>query len=1251
MKRKAMNLFVSISLCISMMASLTPVSLIEAYAVTNDTEALEEEQVETGTQERYKEKEIDVDADIKDDVDALVDAEWEEIKIKDAKDLLKLSKDCRLDTWSRNKIVTLESDINLIDSGFKTIPTFGGIFDGNGHTISGMTLYEENSHIGLFSEIQKNAVVMNLTVSGYVIPKGEQSVVGGIAGMNYGVIMNCTYEGTVSSKDYVGGIAGINELSGIITDSTNSGYILGEHFTGGIAGENMGSILRCKNTGEVNTKDQDVSMSLEDLSIANITSMFKAETDQTESDSAAMINGIVDMGGISGLNIGVIQHCSNKGTIGYEKIGYNVGGIAGRQSGYIEDCVNEGHILGRKDVGGITGQAEPYVTIDYTQDIIYQLSDNIGKLHDLIALTLDDVDGQSDTITNRLNIIKQFTDSALTDTNYLSNATIDWVDGVAGTANEAISRVEYIMDETTKEGGPIDQTKNAVGHLKSASEHLLDTLIDLNIYSYLTPEEQKEFEEYSHQLVDNNKEYADWFNEATPVYTQYYLDKIRNTDPWESYDGNTAHYKAGGAHDESDLRPTVSGALKADWEYSRYNELSQYMAIYEKYKPVEAGGWKHYDSGTETVICAFPVVDPADSNYATYNGKDTRLSKDVAASSEKIADLARLYANNKYHEKYGSSATPKSDSLDYGTKMAKIIYGHLDEMEDETRRDAEKAIDELKDAGDNVNEGLDSTKQMVRNLRDRGELRVPTLGAEYKEHANSLNNSLQGMSDNFGFLNNEMNNSSKVMTDDLRAVNDQFNVIMQLFTDAVDGVLDDDYSVDIEDNSLDVAASCMDATIADCVNRGLIEGSLDVSGIVGTMAIEYDYDLESDVTGIKDANMNTTYLTKCVLRKDINDGLVKAEKSYAAGICGLQEMGTILGCENYAKITSNSGKYVGGIAGQSLSDIISCYVKCIISGTEYIGGVAGGINNASDCYSIVNIEDAKSLYGAVAGDVTYEGRVRNNYFVSEDLAGIDRVSYSKKAEPMEYSDMINVEGIPNRFRLMTITFLLDDEDSDEDRIELGTANIAYGALLKDSDYPAVPTKAGYYAVFDTDAGMTVFEDEEITASYVRNVTTLASDAMLSNHQSAVLVDGQFKENDHLDAQKNPTAPDMLPSAIEYWELSIPDDWSTEHQIRYLVGDEYRDQIGSDFSIYLHDGTEWTKIEDVGTMGAYYTFTAPGNHVKFQIVNEHKGLDAYITYIILGVLLLLALTILLIITLVLRKRKMGANSNKRTTKEK
>ena len=79
---------------------------------------------------------------------------------------------------------------------------------------------------------------------------------------------------------------------------------------------------------------------------------------------------------------------------------------------------------------------------------------------------------------------------------------------------------------------------------------------------------------------------------------------------------------------------------------------------------------------------------------------------------------------------------------------------------------------------------------------------------------------------------------------------------------SVDGVLDMDYSNIYEDNSEEDAETSTDATIAECQNAGEVKGDINVSGIAGTMAIEYDFDLESDVTGIEDARLNSTFQTK-----------------------------------------------------------------------------------------------------------------------------------------------------------------------------------------------------------------------------------------------------------------------------------------------------------------------------------------------------------------------------------------------------
>ena len=101
----------------------------------------------------------------------------------------------------------------------------------------------------------------------------------------------------------------------------------------------------------------------------------------------------------------------------------------GRQSGYVYACENTGTVYGRKDVGGIAGLTEPYIAIDLTKDIVYQLSENIDEMHDLTALMLKDAGAESDTISNRLSIIQDFAGKALDDTSYLADRTVEWTDG------------------------------------------------------------------------------------------------------------------------------------------------------------------------------------------------------------------------------------------------------------------------------------------------------------------------------------------------------------------------------------------------------------------------------------------------------------------------------------------------------------------------------------------------------------------------------------------------------------------------------------------------------------------------------------------------------------------------------------------------------------------------------------------------------------------------------------------------------
>ena len=143
-------------------------------------------------------------------------ASEEIIYITNADEFIEFAKKCSYDAWSVGKTFALSQDISLEGKDFEPIPSFSGIFDGQGHEISGLNLNQAYSPAGLFSSLEKDGVIKNLNVSGVVSPDGDRRTVGGIVGVNSGRIEDCTFSGTVIGSFDVGGAVVINKASGSI---------------------------------------------------------------------------------------------------------------------------------------------------------------------------------------------------------------------------------------------------------------------------------------------------------------------------------------------------------------------------------------------------------------------------------------------------------------------------------------------------------------------------------------------------------------------------------------------------------------------------------------------------------------------------------------------------------------------------------------------------------------------------------------------------------------------------------------------------------------------------------------------------------------------------------------------------------------------------------------------------------------------------------------------------------------------------
>lgn len=321
------------------------------------------------------------------------------IQIKTTQDFLAFVENCRLDSYSQNLTVSLEADLDLTGVSFSPAPLFCGTFFGNGHTLSGINLSPEGSAQGIFRYLSATALVQDLHIQGQLHPTGSRSAVGALAGQNDGQILRCSFSGSVSGAQQVGGLVGRNGITGMIESCQAAGEISGAHFVGGIAGQNSGVIRFCANQAQINTSPQQNSVDISDITLDTLT-------------NAEAANTVTDIGGIAGQNSGVIRQCQNLGSVGYRQMGYNIGGIAGTQSGYLTGCENRGSIQGRKEVGGIVGQMEPSSVIEYSQDTLQILKGQLSDMSGLVSRASGNAKAGAGKIRSQVEALQEHTKAA-----------------------------------------------------------------------------------------------------------------------------------------------------------------------------------------------------------------------------------------------------------------------------------------------------------------------------------------------------------------------------------------------------------------------------------------------------------------------------------------------------------------------------------------------------------------------------------------------------------------------------------------------------------------------------------------------------------------------------------------------------------------------------------------------------------------------------------------------------------------------
>lgn len=1119
------------------------------------------------------------------------------VTLSSVEDLIRLGKNCALDSWSQGRTVRLTADLDLSGREFTPIPTFGGTFEGQGHTISGLFITSDGSSMGLFRFLQEGAVLRDLNVKGVVSPGGSAAQVGGIAGVNRGSIQSCTFDGAVQGESCVGGVAGLNRESGEIAGCSVSGQITGTSATGGVAGKNLGLLLRCGSSASVNTASPDTSRTLQDLASGVVAAPLPAEDSEQELDD--LLASHSDTGGVAGLSSGVVQSCFNSGEVGYPHVGYNVGGVAGRQNGYLAGCTNSGSVYGRKDVGGVVGQAEPDVVLQPGSDTLDSLRRELDTLDGLIDRALDHTDTNSDRISQRLTAMGGYTDSARDHSRSLLDRASDFIDGNVTEINSLSAAVTAALDQISPALEDLSAASDRVDDLCGSLNSALDSLRRAGNIG------QDAAEDAGTAL--SRLEQAGRALERASAALRSAVDRLQDAVIHKDPEA------------ERQALADLAGAL-ADLS-TAFSQASQAAsALLEALRNSLPLPDEDVAALTQALSDLSAAAQRAGSSLSV-------LSENISINWDALRDpLDSLRSALDDLRSGAGSLSSAMSALRQAADRVGDLHRPLGDAADAFRR----AADHASALGDDLSRAFEDIGQALDTLREDGPVTLLPLGEEFREAGDGLYEAVSHLSDEMASLHGEIDSTRGSLSQDLRAISRQFGAVSDLLLDAVtdlrDGVQDPELVVDSSDQDIE---GVRQGKITQCVNTGEVVGDRCVGGIAGNMSIEYDLDPEEDADRF---SPGSTYETRAILLDNVNRGSISAKKDCVGGVVGRMDLGTAVRCQNYGGVESTGGSFTGGVAGWTESTVRSCCAKCVLSGEENVGGIAGWATKLYDCRAIVTITGSSQRAGAIAGDADLEsGRISGNRFVDTGWGGIDGVSYEGLACPIQYNALREEPDIPLDFLTLTLTLRTEDE-------VVATLPLEFGQSLHGIALPQVPEREGFYGRWSDFEMASAVNDVTLEAVYTPWASLVASEEQSETGLALALAEGQFTEDARLYVLPGAQALPQELEGGEVWEVSLTGtQLHRDAQVPLRLFSPFK---GGEVWQY-QDGL-WQKV-DAAANGQYLLLTMDGLSAVYCVA---PGQGSPLLWIGGGAVLLAAAALLL---LVRRRKKAPAGAQSGASK--
>lgn len=263
------------------------------------------------------------------------------------------------------------------DSGYFNGDAFEGVFDGNGHSISNLSINIGDTradHLGLFGRLNaESATIRNLTVeSAMIVGTGVLKTVGLLCGYNrYGTLANCHATGTITgggATDTIGALCG-HSYYGTITRCSSAGSIVA-----GDSGQRLGGLC-----GKLEHTAVDQSYSSTAVTAGERSSAIGgfcgrwngSPVDQCISNGAVVVGyRSVYIGGFCGSawpDLGTISNSYSTGSVTAESTQHLGGFIGYAQDTSIRNCYSTGHLSNPE---GAEGWADGFCGGDWRGDII-----------------------------------------------------------------------------------------------------------------------------------------------------------------------------------------------------------------------------------------------------------------------------------------------------------------------------------------------------------------------------------------------------------------------------------------------------------------------------------------------------------------------------------------------------------------------------------------------------------------------------------------------------------------------------------------------------------------------------------------------------------------------------------------------------------------------------------------------------------------------------------------------------------------